>query len=43
MDESLAKQTGEIYGVPWYTSVEQMLEKHPDIMAVDVIAGELTI
>ena len=40
MDESLAKQTGEIYGVPWYTSVEEMLEKHPDIMAVDVIAGD---
>ncbi len=40
MDKSLAKQTGEIYGVPWYTSVEQMLEKHPDIMAVDVITGD---
>ena len=39
MDTSLAKQTGEIYGVPWYTSVEQMLAKHPDIMAVDVITG----
>ncbi len=42
MDESLAKQTGETYGVPWYTSVEQMLEKHPDIMAVDVITGDPT-
>ena len=40
MDEPLAKQTGEAYGVPWYTSVEQMLEKHPDIMAVDVITGD---
>ena len=42
MDKSLAKQTGEIYGVPWYTSVEEMLEKHPDIMAVDVITGDPT-
>ena len=42
MDKSLAKQTGETYGVPWYTNVEQMLEKHPDIMAVDVIAGDPT-
>ena len=42
MDKALAKQTGEIYGVPWYTNVEQMLEKHPDIMAVDVIAGDPT-
>ena len=42
MDKSLAKQTGESYGVPWYTSVEQMLEKHPDIMAVDVITGDPT-
>ena len=40
MDKSLAKQTGETYGVPWYASVEEMLEKHPDIMAVDVIAGD---
>lgn len=40
MNEPLAKQTGEAYGVPWYTSVEQMLEKHPDIMAVDVIVGD---
>ena len=40
MDEPLAKQIGEAYGVPWYTSVEQMLEKHPDIMAIDVITGD---
>ncbi len=40
MDELLAKQIGEVYGVPWYTSVEEMLEKHPDIMAVDVITGD---
>ena len=40
MDKSLAKQIGEVYGVPWYTSVEEMLEKHPDIMAVDVITGD---
>ncbi|MCY3871051.1 MAG: Gfo/Idh/MocA family oxidoreductase [Gemmatimonadetes bacterium] len=40
MDKSLAKQTGESYGVPWYTGVEEMLEKHPDIMAVDVITGD---
>ena len=40
MDEPLAKQIGEAYGVPWYTSVEEMLEKHPDIMAVDVITGD---
>ena len=40
MDKSLAKQTGESYGVPWYTSVEEMLEKHPDIMVVDVITGD---
>ena len=40
MNEPLAKQTGEAYGVPWYTSVEQMLEKHPDIRAVDVIVGD---
>ncbi len=40
MNEPLAKQIGEAYGVPWYTSVEEMLEKHPDIMAVDVITGD---
>ena len=40
MNEPLAKQTGETYGVPWYTSIEEMLDKHPDIMAVDVVVGD---
>ena len=40
MNEPLAKETGETYGVPWYASIEEMLEKHPDIMAVDVVVGD---
>ena len=42
LDESLAAESGKTYGVPYYTSAEEMFEKHPDIMAVDVVTGDPT-
>ena len=42
LDESLAAESGKTYGVPYYTRAEEMFEKHPDIMAVDVVTGDPT-
>ena len=42
MDEQLAAENGAKYGVPHYTSAEEMLEKHKDILAVDIVAGDPT-
>ena len=40
MDEQLATENGARYGVPHYTSAEEMLERHRDILAVDIVAGD---
>lgn len=40
LDETLAAQCGEAYGVPHYTSVDEMLDRHPEIMAVDIVTGD---
>ena len=42
LDEELAARTGRAYGVPHYSSIEQMLEMHKDIVAVDVVTGDPT-
>ena len=42
LDAELAAKTGARYGVPHYSSVEAMLETHPDIMAVDIVTGDPT-
>lgn len=42
LDETLATQAGRQYGVPSYTSIEEMLDRHRDIMAVDVVTGDPT-
>ena len=40
IDEAKASETGKQYGLPHYTDVEEMLEKHKDIDVVDVCAGD---
>jgi predicted dehydrogenase len=35
-NEAGARRTGEQYQVPWYTSVEEMFNAHPDMAAVDI-------
>lgn len=35
-DEDRAREVGEEYGVPWYTSLDEMLEAQPDMSAVDI-------
>ena len=42
LDERLATENGEKYGVPYYTSVEEMLDRHKDILVVDVVTGDPT-
>ena len=42
MDERLAAECGAAYGVPHYTSAEQMLDAHKDILVVDVVTGDPT-
>ena len=42
MDERLARENGAKYGVPHYTSAEQMLDRHKDIQVVDVVTGDPT-
>ena len=42
MDEQLAAENGAKYGVPHYTSAEEMLDRHKDILAVDIVAGDPT-
>ena len=34
MDERLATESGTAYGVPYYTSAEEMLDRHTDILVV---------
>lgn len=40
LDDALAAQVGREYGVPHYTDVEQMLERHKDVLAVDIVTGD---
>ena len=42
LDERLAAESGARYGVPHYTSAEEMLDRHPDILVVDVVTGDPT-
>ena len=39
MQRSL-REVGETYGLPYYTDVEEMLDKHNDIDVVDICAGD---
>ena len=41
-DAEMARAVGEAYGLPYYTDVEQMLEKHSDIDVVDITTGDYT-
>ncbi|MXV82030.1 Gfo/Idh/MocA family oxidoreductase [Candidatus Poribacteria bacterium] len=40
IDEDTARAAGEEYGLPYYTDVEQMLEKHSNIDVVDISTGD---
>jgi predicted dehydrogenase len=40
IDEAKASEIGKQYGLPYYTNVEEMLEKHKDIDVVDICAGD---
>lgn len=42
LDEELAAQAGRKFGVPHYSNIEQMLDRHKDIMAVDIVTGDPT-
>ena len=42
IDAELAERMGREYGVPHYTNVEQMLDRHKDILAVDIVTGDPT-
>ena len=42
LDNTLAADAGKKYGVPHYTNVEEMFDRHKDIMAVDVVTGDPT-
>ena len=41
-DADTAREAGEAYGLPYYTDVEEMLEKHSDIDVVDISTGDYT-
>ena len=40
VDADTAREAGETYGLPYYTDVEEMLEKHSDIDVVDISTGD---
>lgn len=42
MVEDVAAASGAQYGVPHYTSVEEMLDRHKDILVVDIVTGDPT-
>ena len=42
LDEKLAAASGGKYGVPHYTDIDEMLDRHRDIMAVDIVTGDPT-
>ena len=42
MVEDIAAASGAKYGVPHYTSVDEMLDRHKDILVVDIVTGDPT-
>ncbi len=42
LDKTLAAESGKKYGVPHYTNIEEMMDRHQDIMAVDIVTGDPT-
>ena len=42
LDNTLAADAGKKYGVPHYANIEEMFDRHKDIMAVDVVTGDPT-
>ena len=42
LDATLAAECGTKYGIPYYTDIDQMLDRHQEIMAVDVVTGDPT-
>ena len=42
LDQTLAAESGKQYGVPHYTDIDEMLDRHKDIMAVDIVTGDPT-
>ncbi|MEM7363382.1 MAG: Gfo/Idh/MocA family oxidoreductase [Pseudomonadota bacterium] len=42
LDPALAEKTGQKYGVPHYSNIEDMLAKEPAIQAVDIVTGDPT-
>ncbi|MAI42993.1 MAG: Gfo/Idh/MocA family protein [Candidatus Azotimanducaceae bacterium] len=40
MDEKLAKEYGEHYSVPYYTSLDEMLDKNKDLTAVCIVTSD---
>lgn len=40
MVENIARETGAKYGVPHYTSIDEMLDRHKDIQVVDIVTGD---
>ncbi|MEM7130038.1 MAG: Gfo/Idh/MocA family oxidoreductase [Chloroflexota bacterium] len=42
MDKAIAREVGQEYGVPHYTNVEEMLDRHPDTDVLDIATGDYT-
>ena len=42
MVEAIATASGKQYGVPHYTNLDEMLDRHPDILVVDIVTGDPT-
>lgn len=42
MVEDIAAASGAKYGVPYYTSIDEMLDRHKDILVVDIVTGDPT-
>ena len=38
--EEVAAATGKQYGVPYYTNLDEMFDRHPDILVVDIVVGD---
>lgn len=42
MVEDIAATSGAKYGVPHYTDIDEMLDRHKDILVVDIVTGDPT-
>ncbi|MCY4130493.1 MAG: Gfo/Idh/MocA family oxidoreductase [Gammaproteobacteria bacterium] len=42
MVEDIAAASGTKYGVPYYTNLDEMLDRHKDILVVDIVTGDPT-